>query len=136
MKEYNLSKIMKRAWALVKEAGMTISSALKKAWKEAKNMASEIKNVVISHFDSYNWRRYSTPWVCTVTEEGKHDFSHEIGTYTGEKGEEGNLIVFHPVVGQVYGWGQKDYRGNRTEKNFCKWNGSHFIECDKMGNEK
>lgn len=36
MKKYNLSKIMKRAWELVKKAGMTISSGLKKAWEEAK----------------------------------------------------------------------------------------------------
>lgn len=38
MKKYNLSNIMKRAWELVKKAGMTISSGLKKAWKEAKSM--------------------------------------------------------------------------------------------------
>ena len=37
MKKYNLSNIMKRAWELVKKAGMTISSGLKKAWKEAKH---------------------------------------------------------------------------------------------------
>lgn len=36
MKKYNLSNIMKRAWELVKKAGMTISSGLKKAWEEAK----------------------------------------------------------------------------------------------------
>ena len=42
MKKYNLSKIMKRAWELVKKAGMTISSGLKKAWKEAKNQMEEI----------------------------------------------------------------------------------------------
>ena len=36
MKKYNLSNIMKRAWELVKKAGMTISSGLKKAWGEAK----------------------------------------------------------------------------------------------------
>lgn len=36
MKKYNLSNIMKRAWSLVKKAGMTISSGLKKAWEEAK----------------------------------------------------------------------------------------------------
>ena len=36
MKKYNLSKIMKRAWDLVKKVGMTISSGLKKAWMEAK----------------------------------------------------------------------------------------------------
>lgn len=43
MKKYNLSKIMKRAWELVKEAGMTISSGLKKAWEEAKRAMEKIK---------------------------------------------------------------------------------------------
>lgn len=135
MKKYDLSKIMKRAWTFVKEAGMNLSTALRKAWKEAKNMANEIKNVVLKHFDNYNWRRYSTPWVCLITETGKHDFCHEVGTYTGEKGREGDLVVFHPEIDQVYGWGQKDYRGNRTEKSFCKWTGTEFVECDKLGND-
>lgn len=36
MKKYNLTKIMRRAWELVKKAGFGISEALKKAWKEAK----------------------------------------------------------------------------------------------------
>lgn len=36
MKKYNLSKIMRRAWELVKKASFGISEALKKAWKEAK----------------------------------------------------------------------------------------------------
>lgn len=37
MKKYNLSKIMKRAWELVKKLGLSISEGLKRAWKEAKN---------------------------------------------------------------------------------------------------
>lgn len=41
MKKYNLSKIMKRAWELVKEFGMAISSGLKKAWEEAKAAAAK-----------------------------------------------------------------------------------------------
>ena len=45
MKKYNLSKIMKRAWELVKVNGMDISSALKKSWKEEKEMKEE-KNIV------------------------------------------------------------------------------------------
>lgn len=36
MKKYNLSNIMKRAWEMVKNMGMTISEGLKKAWREAK----------------------------------------------------------------------------------------------------
>lgn len=43
MKKYNLSKIMKRAWELVKKIGMTISEGLKKAWKEAKDAIEKIK---------------------------------------------------------------------------------------------
>ena len=43
MKKYNLSKIMKRAWELVKKAGMTISSGLKKAWEEAKKIMKKSK---------------------------------------------------------------------------------------------
>ena len=34
--KYNLSNIMKRAWEMVKNMGMTISEGLKKAWREAK----------------------------------------------------------------------------------------------------
>lgn len=41
MKKYNLSNIMKRAWVLVKKAGMTISAGLKRAWKEVKEMTKE-----------------------------------------------------------------------------------------------
>lgn len=43
MKKYDLSKIMKRAWELVKKAGMTISSGLKKAWQEAKEVKKDKK---------------------------------------------------------------------------------------------
>lgn len=46
MKKYNLSKIMKRAWELVKEFGLSISEGLKKAWKDAKNMRAKVKMCV------------------------------------------------------------------------------------------
>lgn len=44
MKKYNLSKIMKRAWELVKKVGLTISKALKKSWREEKGM--DIKELI------------------------------------------------------------------------------------------
>ena len=47
MKKYNLSKIMKRAWELVKKSAMTISSGLKKAWEEAKRMEETIEEKLI-----------------------------------------------------------------------------------------
>lgn len=96
-------------------------------------MKEEIKNAVIEHFYSYNERRYSTPWVCCMNEDGSHDFSKKVGTYTADHGDEGDLVVFAPVTGQVYGFGQKDYRGNRTEKKYAKWDGSAFVPCDKIG---
>lgn len=52
MKKYNLSNIMKRAWDLVKKAGMTISAGLKKAWKEAKEMEETLREKVISELNS------------------------------------------------------------------------------------
>ena len=128
MKKYDLSKIMKRAWELVKKMALTMSAALKRAWAEAK----EVKNVVIDHVIDYNKRRYSRPWVCKIN-TGKYDFSKKIGCYTAADGEEGDLVVFAPVVGQVYAYGQKDYRGGNTEKSFCKWNGVEFQACDILG---
>lgn len=43
MKKYDLSKIMKRAWELVKKAALSISDALKKSWKEIKEMVSSLE---------------------------------------------------------------------------------------------
>ena len=136
MKKYNLSEIMKRAWELVKKFGLTIYGGLKKSWKEAKEKKmEEVKNVVVEHFYSFNKRRYSTPWVCLMNNHGEHDFSVSVGTYTGngKNGEEGDLVVYNPVAGQVYGYGQKDYRGNGTIKKYAKWDGVKFVTCDKLG---
>ena len=52
MKKYNLSKIMKRAWELVKKAGMTISSGLRKAWEEAKNMEETLTEKLIKNLET------------------------------------------------------------------------------------
>ena len=94
-----------------------------------------MKNVILTHYGSYNHRRYGTPWVCKMSEDGKYNFNDRIGTYTGDCGEAGDLVIFAPVEGQVYGYGQKDYRGGNTEKAFAKWNGEKFVSCDKLGRE-
>lgn len=41
MKKYNLSEIMKKAWDLVKTAGITMSAALKVSWAAAKKSSSK-----------------------------------------------------------------------------------------------
>lgn len=135
MKKYNLSAIMKRAWEIKKENTANIFGiCLKMAWAEAKEEKEIVaENVIVEHYYSYNARRYSLPWVCVMKENGTYDFSKRIGCFTAKTGEEGDLIVFHPVVDQVYGYGQKDYRGGNTVKAFIKWNGKQFVACDKLG---
>lgn len=97
-----------------------------------------MKNVIIAQFESYNQRRYSAPWVCLVSPNGRYDFSKSVGTYTGNaySGEAGDLVVHEPVIGQVYGYGQKDRRGNQTMLAYAKWDGSQFVPCDKIGRDK
>lgn len=92
-----------------------------------------MKNVVIATFEEYNPRRYSLPWVCATTERGKYDFNTEVGTYTGRKGEAGDLMVFEPQAGQVYSYGRRDYRGSNTLVKHAVWNGTCFVPCDRLG---
>lgn len=96
-----------------------------------------MKNVVIFSYASFNWRRYSRPWVCRMTERGGYDFNANVGTYTGaERGEAGDLVVFEPEEGVVYGYGQKDYCGNNTQVSHAIWDGEKFVPCDKLGRIK
>lgn len=45
--KYNLSRIMKNAWNMVKSMGMTMSAALKSAWSSAK---SPLKQLVMKEW--------------------------------------------------------------------------------------
>lgn len=61
MKKYNLSKIMKRAWQLVKETGITISSGLKKAWEETKKLMKKVKfdkNATVAKLENGKTNQY------------------------------------------------------------------------------
>lgn len=69
MKKYNLSQIMKRAWSLVKGFGMSISSALKKSWREAKSSKvrliarlEELAAEAGSHDNGYHYKTYVRDW--------------------------------------------------------------------------
>ena len=96
-----------------------------------------MKNAVIDSYGMYNWRRYGRPWVCRMTERGQYDFDATVGTYTGDKrGDAGDLVVFEPTEGVVYGYGQKDYRGNGTQIRHAIGDGEKFVACDKLGRIK
>lgn len=74
----------------------------------------------ITTYESFNFRRYSTPWVCLVNDDASLNFSVKVGKYTGIKGSEGDLVIINPVEGQVYAYGQKDHRGNNGGYEYIK----------------
>lgn len=100
--------------------------------------ADSAKNVVLATFGDYNERRFSAPWCCTMTAEGKFDFTSRPAVYTGDvrHGTGGDLVVTTPKVGTVYAYGQKDNRSTKSRTLFSKWDGIQFVPCDRLGREK
>lgn len=100
--------------------------------------ADSAKNVVLATFGDYNERRFSAPWCCTMTAEGKFDFTSRSAVYTGDirHGTGGDLVVTAPKVGTVYAYGQKDNRSTKSRTLFSKWDGVQFVPCDRLGREK
>jgi len=74
------------------------------------------KSIEIEKFNAYNERRYSRPWIAIFDHKKmSFDFNEKVGYFTGDyKGGEGILYLLNPKVYQVYGYGQKDYRRNRS----------------------
>lgn len=69
MKKYDLSKIMKRAWELVKKAGLSISEGLKKAWREAKEVKEDIIETLKSNLESMLYgNKYITAGIDRIVE--------------------------------------------------------------------
>ena len=58
MKKYNLSNIMKRAWELVKKTAMTMSAALRQAWKEAKKMGDNLLETLKTNLETMAYGDY------------------------------------------------------------------------------
>ena len=81
----------------------------------------------VQTYSSYNHRRYSIPWIALVNPHtAKPDFSQKVGGYTGDAGEEGDLFLYDPIENAVYMYGQKDYRGNHTERVYVQYLNSEF----------
>lgn len=84
---------------------------------------------VLKRYDSFNFRRYGNPWVAKVDKKtAKPDFQQKVGGYTGgyNRGEAGDLYVYDPQEGEVYMFGQKDYRGNNTEREYAIYKNGKF----------
>lgn len=58
MGKYNLSKIMKRAWELVKNAAADMSAALKQAWKEAKKLKEDLAETLKKNLEAMAYGDY------------------------------------------------------------------------------
>lgn len=92
-------------------------------------------NYIIKNYPSYNARRYSTPWAAPSDSKGKPDFNAKNkGRFTGSNGDGGDLFVADPEENSVWVFGQKDYRGGNTEKEYAVFrNGAfHPITSDEL----
>ena len=89
--------------------------------------------VKIKDFEAYNHRRYSRPWVALVV-DAKPDFSAEVGRYTSKSGEAGELVIIDPQVGQLFMYGQKDYKGRNTVSAYCVYTEKGLVDvpADKL----
>lgn len=89
----------------------------------------------IKDYASYNFRRYSNPWVAAVSKAtGKIDFTQRIGGYTGgyNKGEAGSLYLYQtPDENVVIAYGQKDHRGNNTNITYAQYRDGKLVEIEK-----
>lgn len=106
---------------------------MKKARISAGLSAYRQIQLTIKTYESFNHRRYGNPWIAEVIPgTTKPDFSRKVGGYTGAygKGEAGNLYVSDPVEGQLYTFGQKDYRGGKTERGYARYENGEFHEVD------
>lgn len=85
---------------------------------------------ILKHYDYFNSSRYGNPWVAKVdAKTAKPDFKLKVGGYTGgyNRGEEGDLYVTDPQDGTVYMFGQKDYRGKKTERGYVVYKNGEFL---------
>lgn len=113
-----MTKAHKMAKQMIGNYSARIALALRQLWaiakegvKKMEEAAKEYKMVAICTYERFNERRYGDPWVALITKTKEWVFKG-IGGYTGARGagEAGELYVTAPVNGQVYAYGQKDYR--------------------------
>lgn len=90
--------------------------------------------IVVKDYESFNARRFGNPWVAILNKETiKLDFSKKVGGYTGSygKGEAGQLYLLNPSEKDIYGYGQKDYRGNQTSLEYIQYIDGKLIPVEK-----
>jgi hypothetical protein len=140
-------EIFRNAWETErnaqKQSGGSVKSyfaeALRQAWgtfKTEKNM----EHTIIYKNDVYNERRYSRPWIATISVEGmKPQYSFD-GQFLGEHGLSGETMM-KTETGKIIAIGQKDYRGSHSLNRWFKVVGSfekieivegYWDDCDGL----
>lgn len=99
------------------------------------NLMEGMKMLKVKDYSEFNFRRYSNPWIAKLNEELKPDFDAKAGGYSGgyNKGEAGYLYITQPEEGAIYMYGQKDYRGGNTEREYVKIVNGVCVSCNKLG---
>jgi len=59
--------------------------------------------------ESYNSRRRGKPWIAKITLDG-NQLKFNFGSWCGDDGDEGILILNNVEVGEFFARGQKDFR--------------------------
>jgi hypothetical protein len=99
---------------------------------QSNNAEVEVNEMKITKAtSSYNQRRYSKPWIASLTAGDKFP-KYEWGQWVGDAGDPGELIM-DVEAGDVIAIGQKDNRGNNTDQEFYIVGGSGELESvDKV----
>ena len=73
--------------------------------------------IIEKPFYSYNERRYGKPWGAIITfSKLKPEYTFT-GHYDARPGDAGSVVI-EAQPGDILAFGQKDNRGNKTEKQF------------------
>ena len=100
-------------------------------------MENDNEPFVVATYGSYNRRRYSKPWICEISDTGEYVFDKKVAMFDGlDDGKGGDLVIFNPIEGRVYAYGQRDYRGNNTDHVIFKYVGGKMLPCSRLGKLK
>jgi len=79
---------------------------------------SRFEMKITQNTGSYNDRRYGKPWIAKISLEG-NNLKFHFGTWCGDPGDEGILILDGIEPGEFYAKGQKDFRQPRNSTPVC-----------------
>ena len=122
---------MKKVWSTMADH---VLEELRKNEKEPKelpepesNPNTATQNVkVIKTYPAYDSHRFGIPWGALCDATGRPCFTKTVARYTGSGGTGGALLVEEPIEGSVWVFGQKDFRANKSPKEYAVFRNGSF----------